>query len=268
MRFRLVVAVTGLSALVATVPLASAAATGAMNRQSRASHVAVAGGNVYLWSTHRKDTTGGACTLSFTVRSATHHDGVLTAGHCVDTLRGGPSYTVHQTRAGSGNRTYLGDRLGAVDSGRYHVGSKGDSAFIALADGRQAQPRLFTGGRTSGSTIAVVGLGSLHGGLSHVCYSGATSGEHCGYTIEGKPRAITFTGSGETLRIHHEWSAVGACHARPGDSGAPVFVRKGSGALAVGILSGGGRVGGHCAFFFTPVKAALKTLHLTLLTGS
>jgi Trypsin len=255
--------------LAATMVPATAAGAPAIGRQSRTSDVAVAGADVYMWSTHRSINSGDACTLSFAVRTKrSHRIGALTAGHCVTTIAGGPTYTVHETRAGRGNTTDPGLRLGDVHYGAYRLGRNGDSAFVRVGSHRRARPWIFTGGATTHHTIPVAGIAHLHDGL-RVCYSGAVSGEHCGFKIVGRPATVTFRDGARTLRIAHEWRATrGTCTSRLGDSGAPVYVRKGGKAYAVGILSGGQERASKCPFYFTSVVLALSRLKLTLLTAS
>jgi hypothetical protein len=246
-----VLAVTTLSAT--SNPLVASPAH-SVNRQSRTSDIAVAGGDIFVWSVHRSVRTGAGCTLAFAVRSdVSHRAASLTAGHCVATLTGPPAYTVNQTRNGGGNTTDPGDRLGVVSAGAYRLGKNGDSALVSLVPFRQARAAVFAGGRSSGATIPVAGLARLHDGM-HVCYSGAVSGEHCGFTVVGRPETTVFHEGRRTYRIHHEWRArAETCTSRAGDSGSPVYVRRGGRAFAVGILSGGQRRLGRCPFFFTPV---------------
>jgi hypothetical protein len=247
-----------------------AASTGsAVSRQSRTSGIAVAGGDVFMWSQHRSIHNGGGCTLSFTVRSTTSHRyGSLTAGHCVQTLDGGPTYSVQQTRNGSGNTTYPGLRIGVVNRGQSRLGKHGDNAFIALARGRRARAAVFTGGVASTRTIPVAGLARLRDGIK-VCYSGEASGEHCGFRVVGRPQTISFPDAGHVYTIHQEWRATRAtCTSRAGDSGAPVYVKRHGRAYAVGILSGAQRNTSKCPFYFTPVTTALKRLHLQLVSAS
>jgi hypothetical protein len=267
-----------LAALIAV--LASAAGLGAAaspraavgadptGRQSRTSDVAIAGGDIYLWSEHRSVHDGSGCTLSFAVRSrATNQIGALTAGHCVGTLGGGPVWTVHQTRNGAGNTTDPGDQLGAVGGADFRLGKHGDSAFVGLVAGAQARAATFIGGTASHATIPVVGLARLHDGLQ-VCYSGGTSGEHCGFTVTGQPETVTFPDGHHRYRISHEWRATrGTCTSRAGDSGSPVYVKRHGKAYAVGILSGGQKHAGRCPFFFTSVKLALSRLDLRLIAA-
>lgn len=262
--------VTVVGALVASavVPATASGIAGA-GRQSRTSHVAVAGADVFLWSRHRSVSSGDACTLSFAVRSRqTHRVGSLTAGHCVTTLAGRPGYTVHQTRAGKRNTTDPGDRLGVVHAGAYRLGRNGDSAFVALSRHRQAIAEVFIGGAASHTTIPIAGVAGITDGM-HVCYSGAASGEHCGFTVIGRPSTVGFRDGHGTLRIRHEWRATRhTCSSRVGDSGAPVYVKRNGKAYAVGILSGGQVHTRTCPFYFTSVRLALTKLHLELLTAS
>lgn len=260
------VAVAGLALTAIPVAASGTSPSPAGGRQSRTSNVAVAGGNIYLWSSHRRERSGAGCTLAFAVRSnATGRDGALTAGHCVTTIPGGPGYLVHQTRDGKRNTTDPGHQLGTIRSGEFRAGGNGDTAFVALAPHRRALAEVFTGGAVTQTKIPVAGQARLHDGL-HVCYSGAASGEHCGFTIVGRPGTVAFSDGGPVVRIRHEWRATRrTCTSRVGDSGAPVYVRSHGQAYAVGILSGGQERSSKCPFFFTSVSLALRTLHLTLL---
>jgi len=196
----------------------------------------------------------------------TKHVGVLTAGHCLRTVAGGPLYTVHQTRAGKDDSTDPGHQLGVVHAGNAHIGLDGDNAFITLVPQRRALAQVFNGGPTSDTTIPVSGVADLKDGI-HVCYSGAASGEHCGFTVIGKPHTVAFAEGDGTIRIRHEWRATRAhCTSRVGDSGAPVYLERHGRAYAVGILSGGQERASQCPFYFTSVRLALSTLHLKLLT--
>jgi hypothetical protein len=250
----------------AAIPSTASAVTAA-GRQSRTSNLAIAGGDVYMWSTHRSEGSGDACTLAFAVQSVrTKHVGALTAGHCLRTVPGGPIYTVRQTHAGKGDSTDPGHRLGVVHLGNAHLGIDGDNAFITLGAHRRAIAQVFNGGAASTTTIPVAGLAHLRDGI-HVCYSGAASGEHCGFTVVGKPRTVAFQAGNGVIRIRHEWRATrSSCTSRVGDSGAPVFVERHGRAYAVGILSGGQERDSQCPFYFTSVGLALSALHLRLLT--
>jgi hypothetical protein len=267
-------AVAALAAVLATAGLAAGVSPGFATsgdqpgRQSRTSDVAVAGGDIYLWSVHRSIRDGGGCTLAFAVRSsATHQVGALTAGHCAVTLGGGPPYTVHETRNGAGDSTDPGDQLGDVGGTDYRLGKNGDSAFVALVAGREARAATFVGGIASHATIPVLGLARPRNGM-HVCYSGGTSGEHCGFTVIGGPETVTFPDGNRSYRIQHEWRATrSTCTSRAGDSGSPVYFKRHGAAYAVGILSGGQKHAGKCPFFFTSVKLALSRLDLRLVTA-
>jgi hypothetical protein len=266
-------AATAAAAVVACVGAAvapSAASTEAVaSRQSRTSGLAIAGANVYLWSIHRSEDDGSGCTLSFVVSSlTTSQQGALTAGHCVGTLAGGPSYAVHQTHTVRANTTDPGVQLGAIADGQFRFGKQGDSAFMGLTEGRTARAGVYVGGPRSHRSIPVAGLAHARQGLK-VCYSGAVTGEHCGFRVVGKPAVISFKYHGQTYRIRHEWRATGVtCTSRAGDSGSPVYVKRHGTAYAVGILSGGQQRAGHCPFYFSPVSVALRHLNLALVTAS
>lgn len=271
MRARLLAA--GLAVVAALSATAGASAdshhSSAAGRQSRTSRVAIAGGNVYIWSAHGSKYHGTGCTLSFAVRSRqTGTRGALTAGHCVATVSGGPAFLVHQTESLPGDNTAPGDLLGKVTRTRYELGANGDSAYVALAHGRSARPLIFTGGKSSRSAIPVVGLRDPAQDMQ-VCYSGAATGEHCGFTVVGYgPRTVSFKSTDGTVKIGNEWSATGAnCTSRKGDSGSPVYVYENGVAYAVGILSGGQVKAHQCPFYFTPVRLALRLFHLSLVTS-
>lgn len=260
--------IAAVAILGAAVTPSTASAGQSTGRQSRTSGVAIAGANIYLWSIHRTEDDGGGCTLAFTVRSsATGQAGALTAGHCVATLDGGPMYAVHQTRTVSSNTTDPGVQLGAVNDGQYRFGRLGDSAFMTLAYRRTARPAVYVGGADSRRSISVAGVRKPHRGL-RVCYSGAVTGEHCGFQVIGKPSVVSFPQRGRTYRVSHEWRARGpSCTSRLGDSGSPVYAKQRGKAYAVGILSGGQKHAGRCPFFFTPVSLALRTLGLQLVSA-
>lgn len=260
----------------ALVPLLAPLGNGASalepaGRQSRASDIAIAGADIYVWSTHGNEDGGSGCTSSFVVRSLrTHAYGVLTAGHCVSTIAGGPTYVVHQTERLSESDTAPGNLLGTVSASNFTVGDDGDSAFVRLARGVDQQPLVFTGGVHSHSSIPVAGVAPVKAG-EQVCYSGAATGEHCGFTVVGWPQTVDFSQARARgkVAIGNEWRAMGSdCTSIRGDSGAPVYIKHDGVAYAVGILSGGQLKPGKCPFYFTPVKLALAQLDLRLVKSS
>jgi V8-like Glu-specific endopeptidase len=265
---------TAILAVVAVLPVTVAANASThtakvVSRQSRTSDVAIAGANIYIWSSHNSETRGTGCTLSFVVRSkSTGGRGALTAGHCVATIDGGPSYLVHQTESMANDSTAPGDLLGKITKSSFVMNENGDSAFVALAPGVAGRPLVFTGGPRAGTSIPVAGLLSPETGMQ-VCYSGAATGEHCGFTIQGGSQTVSFKSRNGHVQIGNEWRASSdSCTSRRGDSGSPVYVYKDNAAYAVGILSGGQVKPGQCPFYFTPVKLALKVYGLTLVTSS
>jgi V8-like Glu-specific endopeptidase len=269
-RARLIAAIV---AVVAVLPAGATAVAGshamsAASRQSRTSDVAIAGASVFMWSKHGGQDTGSGCTLAFSVRSvSTGKKGALTAGHCVETLNGGPAYNVQQTESLPHDATAPGDLLGKVTGRNYVMGEDGDSAFVGLVSGRNARPLVFTGGSASRAAMPVAGVMAPETGMQ-VCYSGAATGEHCGFTIVGGSQDVSFKSGRRHVTIGNEWRATGQdCTSRKGDSGSPVYVDNGGTAYAVGILSGGQVKQGQCPFYFTPVKLALKIFGLTLITS-
>jgi len=265
---------TAIVAVVAVLPMTTTALAdshivSAASRQSRTSDVAIAGASIYLYSSHESMTRGSGCTLAFSVQSVrTGSRGALTAGHCVATLNGGPAYKVHQTESLPDDGTAPGDLLGKVTRSNYVLGPQGDSAFVTLVSERDARPLLFTGGSSSRRAIPVAGIRNPATGMQ-VCYSGAATGEHCGFTIRGGSQDVSFKSPNGQVTIGNEWHADGAaCTSRKGDSGSPVYVLDGGVAYAVGILSGGQVKPGRCPFYFTPVRTALREYGLTLVTTS
>ncbi|HVT65920.1 MAG TPA: hypothetical protein VHD81_12265 [Mycobacteriales bacterium] len=271
MRGRLLTASLAVLAFMLASATASAGShvSKAASRQSRTSDVAIAGGSVFMWSKHSGQDSGSGCTLAFSVRSVrTGSKGALTAGHCVATLNGGPAYFVQQTQSLPNDSTAPGDLLGKVSGRNYTVGPNGDSAFASLVSGRNARALLFTGGRSTRTAIPVAGAMDPDTGMQ-VCYSGAATGEHCGFTIVGGSQDVSFKSASGHVTIGNEWRATGQdCTSRKGDSGSPVYVYNNGFAYAVGILSGGQVKEGQCPFYFTPVKLALKVLGLTLITSN
>jgi hypothetical protein len=156
-------------------------------------------------------------------------------------------------------------------SGKHFVmNDNGDSAFVALVPGRSARALLFVGGRSSRTAIPVAGVLSPQQDMP-VCYSGAATGEHCGFTVVGGAQKVSFKSRDGHVQIGNEWRAQtddgSGCTSRKGDSGSPVYTMQGGVAYAVGILSGGQVKAGQCPFYFTPVKVALKVLGLSLITA-
>ena len=258
-------------AAAAVVPMLAPSGAGALTqpggRQSRTSGNAIAGGNVYVASSRTSENTGSGCTLAFAVRSiSTGKKGALTAGHCVATLPGGAPYLVQQTESLSGDGTAPGNLLGRITASNYRLGEDGDNAFVQLARHVSTAPLMYVGGARSHTTIPVAGVGKLDTG-TEVCYSGAATGEHCGFTVVGGSQRVSFVSAHHhKVEIAHEWRATGAsCTSRRGDSGSPVYTRVDGVAYAVGILSGGQVKAGTCPFYFTPVTLALKELGLKLI---
>jgi hypothetical protein len=102
-----------------------------------------------------------------------------------------------------------------------------------------------------------------------VCYSGAASGEHCGFTVGAYSRTAVFSRNGRRYRIAHEWRASRRrCPSTDGDSGAPVYVKRHGKAYAVGMLSGAAGSGNGCPLLFTALSTSLQALHLRLLIAS
>lgn len=273
MRTQLAVACAAVAVAMPFIAIADAAGSAGTapaqivaSRQSRNSGVGIAGGSLYVWSSHSSDEHGGACTAGFAVRvKGTANKGLLTAGHCVKTLAGGPIYQLHQTTNLPQNHTAPGKLLARVHAGAYRMGKNGDSAFGQVASGRSVRPYVFVGGTRSKLTIPVVGVMAPTYGIQ-VCYSGASSGEHCGFTV-GRRQSVKFADGSRLVTISHEYSASspGGCTSVKGDSGSPVYVKESNVAYAVGILSGGQPKAGQCPFYFTPVGLALQQLNLTLL---
>ncbi|MFF2521387.1 S1 family peptidase [Streptomyces liangshanensis] len=168
--------------------------------------------------------TGGGtlCSLGFNVQSGTGVKYALTAGHCT-----------------SGTATWsIGPRAGSSFPGN-------DYGLIRHTNPAAADGRVYL---HNGTYQDITTAGNAVVGLP-VCFSGATSGVHCG-TVTALNATVNY-GSGNLV------SGLGRTNicAAPGDSGGSVF----QGGTAIGLISGGS---GTCATggvtYYQPVLEALN----------
>ncbi|GAA4555977.1 S1 family peptidase [Pseudonocardia xishanensis] len=174
--------------------------------------------------------TGGRtrCTLGFTATRGAA-DWVVTAGHC----------------------TRESDEWEDADGAPFGVGATTatdglDVGAIPVTSGERALPEV-ADQAVRGTAEAPVG--------AQVCLYGSTSGKSCG-TITARGRTVNFDGQRQTNMV-----VASVCSAQ-GDSGGPYITPDGQ---AQGIHSGGG---GACTAYFTPIRAALSSLGLTLRTAA
>ncbi|WP_345943743.1 S1 family peptidase [Streptomyces sp. SID3212] len=174
--------------------------------------------------------TGGGvrCSLGFNVQSATGVKYGLTAGHCTNTV----------------SAWSIGTRAGSSFPGN-------DYGLIRHSDPAAADGRVYL---HNGTYQDITGAGSAVVGQP-VCYSGATSGVHCG-TVSALNATVNY-GSGGVV------SGLGRTNicAEPGDSGGSVF----QGSTAIGLISGGS---GNCSSggvtFYQPVLEPLAAYGLSV----
>ncbi|GIG22931.1 hypothetical protein Cch01nite_36550 [Cellulomonas chitinilytica] len=96
--------------------------------------------------------------------------------------------------------------------------------------------RTFTAGIGSTNTLPVVGYSDV-GINDYVCTSGGNSGQHCGVKVTAM--SVSFndgTGHGNVSTI--KAVADSGISVIQGDSGGPVFINKGAGVSAVGMIQG------------------------------
>lgn len=139
----------------------------------------------------------------------------------------------------------------------------GDVAFIRTVSARARDNTalwMFTGDRYTTRATRIARLG-YPGPGQQLCFSGATSGTNCGWTVRNA--ATGYQQLTDLVKVSKE----GTCQ-QPGDSGAPVYYPTRDGVVIVGLLSGGsggGSGGGsdhyggwldRCRMMYAPVLDA------------
>jgi hypothetical protein len=201
------------------------------------------------------------CTAAFTVRFADGRLGQLSAGHCgweQRRFRHDKTFPFVSRDHGGLPFRYLSqvqrnlDMKGRLDALEYDVAPAPGFRITRLVARGLAPPVMLTG---------VAKLGRLDPGDT-VCFSGITSGEHCGGVRRGTG-GKALNGLGRVFEGNRV--VCTKAKARHGDSGSPVYTRpSGAGtARAVGIVSLAA-AGSMC---FTPLQPVLDALGAQLAPG-
>lgn len=215
--------------------------------------------------------TPSTCTDAFawSISSTTH--GMLTAGHCA--RNGASVYAPNGTYMGG---ITSGSRENWSDGGTVFLpGSstyRGDIALIQITSGRSSSGRIYTGGTTSTSSVAVSGFGPNYWVAEGqgFCYGGQTTGEHCGHEVWEVGFNFDYLNDGVLrngiwgLRF---WAGSGTCP-QGGDSGGSVYALSGGKAQALGIISGSFHIPlVECDVFFTDIRHAWLAFPGTIKTA-
>lgn len=142
-------------------------------------------------------TGGPACTSGFTVRNSAGTRGVLTAGHCPNTL------------------SYNGTNL-PFQAERFTVGTKYDFQWHT-APGFTVVNQMYEGLSTNRTITSTTPLASQTVG-GYVCKYGMTTGYTCGDIAD---KNYILDGSGGFVRVHHPSNSD---LSQGGDSGGPWFL--------------------------------------------
>ncbi len=188
---------------------------------------------------------GGICSAGYAARNGAGTVFGVTAGHC---WANGTTVTVE-----SGARTY-----GTVSNRRLPTAT-GHAMDVELVGGQSYAGRIYTGGITSTSSIAVVAAGAAYAGYSNYCHSGRTTGQSCGHTASSTTGQVcTQSGCKSPVIVF-----TGGTMIQPGDSGGTFYAQDGSGAWIRGntIASGGG------TGYAQPWTVISQELGLSIVTG-
>ncbi|MDX2935376.1 hypothetical protein [Streptomyces ipomoeae] len=176
---------------------------------------------------------GGKCTSGWAIKDrATHHEYMLTAGHC---------FALNNlVWAGSTS----GNVMGTVTR---RLNTTLDAEVI---QGKDYTGRIWVGGYTASNARRwIANWGNLRLG-DKVCVSGQTSLNHCGHPVSSTTVNVRWADGSGITNLNGFWYDRGGptrCHCtggltKPGDSGAPIYqdaLPSGSeGALVYGIHSG------------------------------
>lgn len=175
------------------------------------------------------------CSVGVTARNGSGQRFMLTAGHC--------------TKGSSSWSGYNREAIGPTKATNF---PRDDFGAVGITNSAWKSTAKVKGGPTiKGSAVASVG--------SKVCRSGSTTGYRCG-VIQAYNQSVNY-GPGQVVT---GLTRTNAC-AEPGDSGGTFVTPSGQ---AQGLLSGGS---GNCrsggVTYFQPLKEALQTYGLTLVTG-
>lgn len=153
---------------------------------------------------------------------------MLTAGHCP----GGTHYTPAKRP--------VGNQYTTAYPGNANV--YGDWKLIA---GKSYSPNVYNAGNSS--SLRHPGAGLYFGGLAvgrQLCSSGRTTGQICGYIVQGNFSRSKLDGvtAGHQIKLAKQegrWNSHGCNGTRGGDSGGPMYYNNGSGKMVyVGLVRG------------------------------
>ncbi|MFF2996548.1 DNRLRE domain-containing protein [Streptomyces sp. NPDC057950] len=201
------------------------------------------------------------CTAGFSWRYNGKWYG-LTAGHCT-TGNGAISNPSGTDYIGPVVRDNWRNDSGSVKlSGQSYY--SGDLSLYRVNPGSSATPRIYKGGKTSGSSRPVHGYWTrwAHSGDT-VCTGGMQTGEMCGWKVTGTQATVHYTTGTTAKNMVIAKKTSGSCN-KKGDSGGPVYTVDSSGrAFAKGIISGGGGGGGdNSGGFFDPCQLIFTDIGL------
>lgn len=229
------------------------------------------------WLREQPNGAGKFCTMGFPWKAAGDYAAnyMITAGHCFPKNRADTDWAVNDYGGVDKDYDYF---IGATTAGNTTwrdgdgtIDGNGDLARISMsAFNRIGGAYVWTGdwNSTTSRTLDTVKKWAAEG--DPACYSGAYSGAWCDYKVYDTDASYKSL-DGEVLYQIIKSSKGGGQCSEPGDSGAPVYQRHGdTGAIAFGILSGGGGGGvdhyigsaeglfADCHMFFTSIGQAYQ----------
>ena len=226
---------------------------------------ALEGGSLWArWSL--ADGVGRRCSMGFSWKGTDKSFSrfMITAGHCIPKQKADTLLAVNDYGGSDGDWDYFLGGLSAENttfkSGEGTVDGNGDLARINMDEfGRLGAALMWTGGPSSTSSRDVVGVKKWAADGDPLCYSGATTGAYCDYTVDDTDS--TYKDGDEVFRQMIKASKDGGQCSMHGDSGAAIYQRVGdTGALAFGILSGGS--GGGADGYIGPIDTLTEDCHV------
>ncbi|WP_078946285.1 trypsin-like serine protease [Streptomyces exfoliatus] len=188
---------------------------------------------------------------------------MVTAGHCT-TANGSIMNPSGSDYIGPVVRDNWADNAGSVKlAGQSYY--SGDLALYRVESSSIATPRIYKGGKTSGSSRLAHDYWRRWAQRGDkVCAGGMMTGEVCGWQATASQATVHYYDGTTARNMVVARKTSGSCTV-DGDSGGPVYTVDGSGqAYAKGILSGGGRGGSDnsgglldpCQLIFTDIGLA------------
>lgn len=224
----------------------------------------------------RQESQTSICTAGFPWRGPSGNPWLLTAGHCSQfnanynprVVFNGQDVQIGQS---SNDYTTWNRGVGTVQTPGRGTWD-GDLALLNLKNGLAVSPRIYVGGSNSSSSMLIGSVGSAAFGQK-LCFSGITTGESCAFTVAAVGEQVSMD-EGLLRPGVLSYSAAAYCP-RPGDSGAPVYLKGSSSVTAIGIVSGGGGGGGDsygglndpCKLVFTNIQQAYEAFSGSIPTG-